>query len=440
MDKSPCPTSATLRSISVPCFFSSMNRVLSRPAFWGILSLFLVLLKPLATDAAMTHQKLVVVVGLNGALQKRFVLQNQADLVPGNVHRASDIQTGIGGKGQDVAIALHCLQSQGVKLVQFVGQGAEGDAVYQLMADRLGNEVIDDGTVRVKSHMRTCTSIVGGTETTELVEPSGYIEADEMATLLDQCEKNLSSSVGGICIMGSLPPGCSDTTYSDIYQRISSKSSSSSSPLLCVMDSVACVSSVFKVLSGPTIYKVNAQELTSLVGHTSGTSLSETIPAFLKKFQPSKHLEALAITDGKRPAYLCWLDSPSEEAAPTESSWQLFPIDIPKLEANTLYPIGAGDAVAAGTLAAWMALQSSSEPVHTRTVPLDCHEALLAKAKRLETSSGLPSGASTLVAAFAFGLACGSASCLQEENSVLELDTVSRLFHDLSFSSISMAK
>lgn len=399
-----------------------MNRLCCRSAFLGLVSFILVVVKPLPTTA-MT-QKLVVV-GLNGALQKRFVIQNHADLVPGNVHRASEIQTGIGGKGQDVAIALHCLHSQGVKLLQFVGQGAEGDAVYHLMTNRLGKDIIGDCTVRVKSHMRTCTSIVGGTETTELVEPSGTIEADEMATLLDRCE-NLQS-VGGICIMGSMPPGCSDTTYSEIYRRISSNSPS----LLCVMDSVACVSSVFQVLSGPTIYKVNAQELASLVGLKSGASLSETIPAFLKKFRPPKHLEALAITDGKRPAHLCWFAS---EAAAMESSWQLLPLDIPKLDADTLYPIGAGDAVAAGTLAAWMALKTS-ERGSAGIVPPSCHEALVAKTKSLE-DSGLPSAASNLLASFAFGLACGSASCLQEENSVLELDDVSRLFHDVSASAI----
>jgi fructose-1-phosphate kinase PfkB-like protein len=371
---------------------------------------------PYATDAIT--QKLLVV-GLNGALQKRFVIQNQGDLVPGNVHRASAIQTGIGGKGQDVAIALHCLQSRGVQLLQFVGQGAEGDAVYQLMSDRLGKEAICDTTVRVKSHMRTCTSIVGRTDTTELVEPSGTIESDEMTTLLEKCEG--FSSIGGICIMGSMPPGCSDTTYSEIYQRISAKSPSP----LCVMDSVAGVSSVFEALAGPTIYKVNAQELAGLVGLKSGTSLSETIPAFLKKFQPPKHLRALAITDGKRPAHLCWLESDNG----SETSWELFPLEIPKLDADTLYPIGAGDAVAAGTLAAWMSLESS-ESGSTDTVPPFCREALLAKTKSLE-DGGMPTTVSTLVAAFAFGLACGSASCLQEENSVVAIEDVLRLFRDL---------
>jgi fructose-1-phosphate kinase PfkB-like protein len=50
-----------------------------------------------------------VIVGLNGALQKRLILPNDSQLVPGNVHRIKHVQTGIGGKGQDVLTTLHCL-------------------------------------------------------------------------------------------------------------------------------------------------------------------------------------------------------------------------------------------------------------------------------------------------------------------------------------------
>ena len=35
------------------------------------------------------------VIGLNAALQKRFVVMNESKLIPGNVHRASYISTGI---------------------------------------------------------------------------------------------------------------------------------------------------------------------------------------------------------------------------------------------------------------------------------------------------------------------------------------------------------
>ena len=72
-----------------------------------------------------------IIVGLNGALQKRFVLPPNDVLIPGNVHRASTVQTGVGGKGQDVAITLNCLSpasstkdgdsSSSIRLAHFIG-------------------------------------------------------------------------------------------------------------------------------------------------------------------------------------------------------------------------------------------------------------------------------------------------------------------------------
>jgi fructose-1-phosphate kinase PfkB-like protein len=68
-----------------------------------------------------------VIVGLNAALQKRFILPPTTTLVPGDVHRATEVQTGVGGKGQDVAIALSCLNFKNLQLAQFIGSGAEGN-------------------------------------------------------------------------------------------------------------------------------------------------------------------------------------------------------------------------------------------------------------------------------------------------------------------------
>jgi fructose-1-phosphate kinase PfkB-like protein len=62
------------------------------------------------------------------------------------------------------------------------------------------------------------------------------------------------------------------------------------------------------------------------------------------------------------------------------------------------FPIGAGDAVSAGILASWM---------HFKRSLLRLHE---------EAS------------VFSFGLACGSASCLQPENSVFDVKDAIQLF------------
>ena len=133
-----------------------------------------------------TANAYTIVVGLNGALQKRFYLAPDAKLLPGNVHRATNIQTGVGGKGQDVAITLSCLGYSETRLAQFVGAGAGGDAVMQLLIERLGEEGATSLTIRTKSPMRTCTTIIASNEATELVEPSGTIEEEEQNEFMNQ--------------------------------------------------------------------------------------------------------------------------------------------------------------------------------------------------------------------------------------------------------------
>jgi fructose-1-phosphate kinase PfkB-like protein len=350
-----------------------------------------------------------VIVGLNGALQKRFILPEQGVLVPGNVHRAQSVQTGVGGKGQDVAIALNCLSSESnINLAQFVGAGSSGDEVYGLLVDTLGESAMSL-TVRVHSEMRTCTSIVASDETTELVEPSGFITDDERMELMNNLQSTVPNNAAALCIMGSMPPGCPSDTYAQIYSHTVGLET------LCLVDSVAGVESLLQTIasmekSGPTVFKLNASELCNLAGckknksEAGGVELSELTTAvsqFLQKFSPAaiKALRGLAITDGRHPGY--FVDFGKEE-------FSLFRLPIPVLESGrTLYPIGAGDAVAGGTLAAWLYLTDREQ--NTAFVSKESHEPL---GSHFQSNEGVipDPGTRTIVSAFAFGLACGSAS------------------------------
>ena len=109
------------------------------------------------------------------------------------------------------------------------------------------------------------------------------------------------------------------------------------------------------------------------------------------------------------------------------------------------------DAVAAGTVGAWTSLtatgnsnsnsnlysnidsitsitSSSFPPI----IPEDSFELLKDLVERIgkdhSITLSLTTDTARAVAAFAFGLACGSASCLQEENSVLDAGDVYTLF------------
>ena len=366
-----------------------------------------------------------VICALNGALQKRFVLPFESQLVPGNVHRIQEVQVGVGGKGQDVAIALSCLGYEKMAIAQFIGQGAEGDQVLDLLEDRVGADALKL-TTRTASPLRTCTSVVAADTTTELIEPSGAISPEEMSDLLSKLAHFEGGSAAAVCVMGSMPPGCPETTYAEIYER------SANPDTLCVIDSVAGLKPLIEKIAqedkrGPTIFKVNASELCALSSvkksnnEVDGVKQDELIAAiqgFFAGFQPAaaQALTAIAITDGKHLAYLAVIGNDGND-------FKLFKLPVGTLQLRTLFPIGAGDAVAAGTLAAWQSLKEGNSD--DACLPENIKEALSKFVEEVDATND--SAISTMLTAFSFGLACGSASCLQEENSMLLTEDVLRL-------------
>lgn len=100
------------------------------------------------------------------------------------------------------------------------------------------------------------------------------------------------------------------------------------------------------------------------------------------------------------------------------------------------------DAVAAGTVAAWTSLATNdvaatSSLSFPSVVPktslaslVDFVETFLYRCSA--ASLELTTVQAQALAAFAFGLACGSASCLQEENSVVDASDANTLFQAIS--------
>ncbi|KAL9180698.1 hypothetical protein ACHAXT_011151 [Thalassiosira profunda] len=390
----------------------------------------------------------VVVVGLNAALQKRFVLPQGANLVPGNVHRAAECETGVGGKGQDVGVAMSCLLKQEqqasddkVLLAQFLGRGPEGDAVSDTLKSNFG--LSDALTVRNAAPLRTCTTIVGADEATELVETSGEVTKSEMEELQSKVEE--LTGKGGkadcVCIMGSMPPGCAEDTYADLTTRLAGKES------LVLIDSVIGLEPLLDALSsiyaegdnpktGGAVLKLNAAELCKLAGVSkSGEAervtleeLTASTKGFVAKFTKAiGALDYLCITDGKWPGYL--VEVPESSSSSFET-WRLPAVDLS--DKGTLFPIGAGDTVAAGTLSAWQYLHHHSGEGFFGVVPSKVGKHL--SEKRAQWSEGTSSSEEKgfeMATAFAFGLSCGSASCLKQENSVFDVDDAVAFFGNM---------
>ena len=283
-----------------------------------------------------------LVVGLNAALQKRLILPSP--LVPGEVHRATTVQVGVGGKGQDVVLALSCLDyGHEVQLAQFVGQGAAGDALCQLLqqeqeqqhTNKPGTQQDTDHwlacTVRSEAPLRICTSLVDSETTTELVEPSGTITGAEYQQLLTKV-RTKATAVDAVCFMGSLPPGCPETTYATVLETVFVSSSSTFNtqqppPLLCVIDSVVGLESLLDTLAAKrrrhrhdnhhagagdnvrwirALWKVNASELFRVSGFQTDSStkslpqrILQAIRALIQQWPQTEHaLDAIAISNG----------------------------------------------------------------------------------------------------------------------------------------------
>eukprot|EP00986_Skeletonema_menzelii_P011300 scaffold5797_cov142-Skeletonema_menzelii.AAC.7 len=401
-------------------------------------------------SATTTHalSTSIVVVGLNAALQKRFILPPNTNLEPGNVHRAHKSETGVGGKGQDVGVAMSCLMSKEkqsrddkVLLAQFLGQGPEGDAVSGAL--RLRRGLSDKLTVRNAAPLRTCTTIVGKDCATELVETSGEVTEQELEQLGKKIESLVSDGgkASGVCIMGSMPPGCGDDTYASLSEKMVGKDT------LVLIDSVIGLDSLLKTLKtcfesddreGGAVLKLNAAELCKLAGADKSEAEKVTIEeltaatrGFLSKYEcASSALDYLCVTDGKFPGYLVEVPKDSTE----EDKFNLIQLPATEIKGGMLFPIGAGDTVAAGTLAAWQYLHhepQTGEDNFFGVVPKQVGSVLSAVKSKWLSDASSDERTIKMATSFAFGLSCGSASCLQQENSVFNVDDALRYFSDM---------
>eukprot|EP00978_Attheya_sp_CCMP212_P024013 scaffold74719_cov52-Attheya_sp.AAC.1 len=82
----------------------------------------------------------------------------------------------------------------------------------------------------------------------------------------------------------------------------------------------------------------------------------------------------------------------------------------------------------------WRSLQPfANSEEDTSPLMLDKNAAQATQDRRQEYETTIKSSSTTsrVALSFAFGLACGSASCLQEENSVFAMKDAVRLFHEM---------
>ncbi|CAM9240665.1 unnamed protein product, partial [Choristocarpus tenellus] len=219
----------------------------------------------------------VIVVGLNGAIQRQIRFPPTAGFSIGTVNRASSSTSGIGGKGQNVCVALSGIQQKKglTHLVQF--SGGQTGILLERMLESKGVHVISGETV---AELRTCTTLLDecGAQTTEIIEPwERPLVSHEVEALLAKLQVWLQTTVGGlngVVLAGSLPDGVPVNFPARILSAIVESSVlSTRAPVL--VDSVKGLPDLLAT-GRVDMIKINAKELLEVVLGPSA-ALSATV-------------------------------------------------------------------------------------------------------------------------------------------------------------------
>ncbi len=269
----------------------------------------------------MNNDKTVLALGLTPALQKIHFFET---FVPGEVNRASRIETHAGGKASNLAMALARLGDKA-----YAGGFNGGQAGRLAAADVAARDAIPAFTP-IKAETRTCHSLVDlkARSVTELVEEFPPVtDADlarftrKMLALLAKCD--------GLTISGTLPK----TFPADAYVPFGTKATARGIPWLIDSQKAPLLSTL---PCRPTLAKLNRFELGQTFGkpvRTEGACVR-----LLHKVTDAGASWAL-MTDGAAPALLVSSDG---------SLWKLSPERLAKKDLAS--PIGSGDCTAAGII------------------------------------------------------------------------------------------
>ena len=392
---------------------------------WQLAVVFAISLCRMATTSSSP-----LIVGLNSALQRTLGLPC---VVPGSVNRATELEIGIGGKGQNAQLAASIMSKASPRLptcslVQFIGQGFEGDQLLSLQ-DNKGMLTIGT-TIRSAGRCRTCFTLLdqASDEATEIIEPSETVSEMDVENLLETLKyKYRKEKAPGIAIMGrcvtikshtlqktylsfsftlylysilyyyisshSMPPGCS----TDLYAQIIGISCNSWSKV--VIDSLVGLPEMLTTCASigceDVLLKVNARELCKIANVDIENILAQSESVACIPTEMVKQAASKLFADFEALTYIATTDGPFPATFVSKSGEGSCTINTPVLPRPLVSPIGAGDTVSAGTLSYW--------------------------------SSSAGSDAGEALGAFQWGMSCASASCMNAGNAIFTIDDASAI-------------
>jgi len=271
---------------------------------------------------------MIYTVTLNPALDRQYTVE---EISRNEVLRARDSRTDLGGKGFNVSRSLQRLRVPSVA-IGFVG-GLTGKRLAAGL-DELG---IQNELVSIAEETRTNTSITGLNQNSyiKVNEPGPVIQPQEIAQLQTKI-RSLAAPGDWWVLSGNLPRGIPGTFYADLVRDIQSE------------DAQACLDTSGEPLrlgyaANPRLIKPNLVEFSDLV---NSPKLNQDEALSASKMLPQDSNQLLLLSMGEHGALLRHGD-------------QIWLAKAPAVAVRN--PIGAGDALIAGFLAAL----TSGEPLPT---------------------------------------------------------------------------
>lgn len=277
----------------------------------------------------------ILAVGLNPAWQRILEFER---VEVGSVNRAETRVECVAGKAANVLRALACGNRKDARLVQLAG-GLSG----QRCVEALDAEGLDHCTMPIRAETRTCTTVVEHAptpRTTELIDPSPTVQPSEFLDLCRRLETDPELHCLGTALCGTWPPGADVSAYIAVAAAARNRG-------FVLLDAWRDVEPVLR--QGVDILKINDCELRSLTGRDN---LRDAAAECLDRYAPT----CIAVTAGASAAHLFSPD-------------RIYTYEIPALP-DLLNPIGAGDCVTAGMLAALVPANPAERMRHTEAAPL----------------------------------------------------------------------
>lgn len=266
---------------------------------------------------------MILTVTANASIDKRYVMTS---MECGEVNRVSECEMSAGGKGLNVAHAVHAAGEE-VMATGFLG-GHHG----QFIRERLVEEGIGEDFVWCKGETRSCINIWNEEkkEQTELLEPGLTVTSEDISNLISKF-RDLAKKADVIAISGSLPKGAD----ASLYRQMSAVAKSLEKKVILDTSGktlIECVNLTEDASELPYMIKPNIDEIRQLTGIPVDSSNHEDIFSAALSLR-EKGIEVVVVSLGSEGSLMVCPDG-------------CFEISVPVIDAvNT---VGCGDALTGG--------------------------------------------------------------------------------------------